>query len=126
MGKPIAFYDPDCGFCTSFAQWLARRNPDCEVRPMTPRLLAEFGIDPERATCEVPFLHPDGRVSWGAAAIAAGLQQCPAGWWALGSLIGSAPGQLVARPVYRWVAANRHRLPGGTPACDLSNAPRRA
>ena len=93
---------------------------------MTPRLLAEFGIDPERATCEVPFLHPDGRVSWGAAAIAAGLQQCPAGWWALGSLIGSAPGQLVARPVYRWVAANRLRLPGGTPACDLSNAPRRA
>ena len=80
MGKPIAFYDPDCGFCTSFAQWLARRNPDCEVRPMTPRLLAEFGIDPERATCEVPFLYPDGRVSWGAAAIAAGLQQCrPAG-----------------------------------------------
>ena len=25
--------------------------------------------------------------------------------------------------VYRWVARNRHRLPGGTPACSLPPAP---
>ena len=32
----------------------------------------------------------------------------------------------LARPVYRWVAQNRHRLPGGTAACQVNPTPKRA
>jgi hypothetical protein len=41
------------------------------------------------------------------------------GWRFLGHLIATPPVSWVATLVYKTVAANRHRLPGGTPACAL-------
>ena len=35
----------------------------------------------------------------------------------------AAAGTALAWPVYRWVARNRHRMPGGTAACALPHAP---
>lgn len=37
----------------------------------------------------------------------------------LGHLIATPPVSWAAALVYQWVAANRHRLPGGTPACAM-------
>jgi predicted DCC family thiol-disulfide oxidoreductase YuxK len=37
----------------------------------------------------------------------------------VGRLIESRPIDPIARSTYAWVAANRHRLPGGTAACEL-------
>lgn len=44
------------------------------------------------------------------------------GWRFLGHLIATPPVSWVAAVVYDWVAANRHRLPGGTPACAMPRA----
>ena len=45
-------------------------------------------------------------------------------WRPLGRLLGLAPVRAAAWPVYRWIARNRHRLPGGTAACSLPQAER--
>jgi len=40
-------------------------------------------------------------------------------WICLGSLTFTPPTSWIASALYRAVAANRHALPGGTPACHL-------
>jgi predicted DCC family thiol-disulfide oxidoreductase YuxK len=58
-------------------------------------------------------------VHGGAAAIGRFLVAAGGAWRPLGRLI-LLPGiRAVAGVVYRLVAANRHRLPGGTPACRV-------
>ncbi len=113
------FYDADCGFCTRSAEFLRARGARCEVRPQREHELLERGVDPVRAAREVPFVAAAGGVRWGADAIAAALATCPGAWGLLGRLIGTPPALLLGRPVYAWVAAHRHRLPGGSATCRL-------
>jgi predicted DCC family thiol-disulfide oxidoreductase YuxK len=126
-------YDPDCGFCTRAAGWLRRLGPTAavvalrvpealsapEASPLTER------VDLERARREVPYVDADGRVLYGAQAIAAVLRTCQPPWREMGRLMATPPVQALARPVYGWVARNRHRLPGGSAECDLSEQPPR-
>ena len=57
----------------------------------------------------------------GAAAVGRFLVAAGKGWTWMGRAL-LAPGlRRVAAAVYRVVAANRHRLPGGTPACRVSS-----
>lgn len=111
-------HDGDCGFCAAAAAWLVRRGMRAGSRPLQTAEVA-WALDGERARGEVPFRHPDGRVSWGERAIADALRTCPAPLRFAGQLLGSRAGHLVGAPVYRLVARNRHRLPGGTGACSL-------
>lgn len=110
-------YDADCGFCTRSAHWAQTRG--ATVRPMQAVDLAALGVDAGRALSEVPYRHADGQVTWGAAAIADTLTDCGMPWRAAGLALRTRPAQRLARPVYAAVAANRHRLPGGTAACEL-------
>lgn len=106
-------YDPDCGFCTRAAGWLGRFGVTCEIAAGYPATLAALSVDPARAGREIPFVHDDGTVTWGAAAIADALATGrPAA--RLASFALGAPGlRRLARAAYRLVANNRHRLPGG-------------
>ena len=68
---------------------------------------------------EMPYVHPDGRVDYGHRAFAAILAHRPAAVAGRRARM-TAPGvDAVARRAYHWIAANRSRLPGGTPACSL-------
>ncbi|TBL38587.1 DUF393 domain-containing protein, partial [Verrucosispora sp. SN26_14.1] len=40
-------------------------------------------------------------------------------WRIAGAGLRFPPVRAVAWPAYRWVARNRHRMPGGTAACSL-------
>ena len=81
--------------------------------------LPAYGVDPERAQLELPYVATDGSISYGHKAIAAALQSGPLPVRALGRLI-TLPGiDTVARATYRWVSRHRHQLPGGTAACAL-------
>ena len=63
--------------------------------------------------------------TFGPVAIAKLLRSSPsAGWRAVGVLLGLRLTLLVAWPVYRWIARNRHRMPGGTATCSLPAADR--
>lgn len=125
--RPVLVYDGDCGICTRFARLstrLRRRDGDYAVEPWQTLDLAELGLTQQQCESAVQWVAADGSVTASQDAIARSLLASRAPVRPLGSLI-LAPGvNALARMVYRWVAANRSRLPGGTPACSLPAAQR--
>lgn len=120
---PTLLYDGDCAFCSSSVRIIRRWVPtDASIEPWQHVDLASYGVT--AAACDQAVQWIDGEHRLGGAAAFAALLRTSRPWWrVLGRLVGSRPGLLVAEPVYRWVAANRHRLPGGTPACSLPRPP---
>ncbi len=120
--RAVLVYDGDCAFCTSSAGLLRRIGPDAEIVPWQLTDLASLGLDEARAADAVQWVEADGTIRSGHEAIAAALCASGPAW----SLAGRAllfPGlRRVAAGVYRLVADNRYRLPGGTPACARTPA----
>ncbi len=121
---PWLVFDGDCGFCTTSATWVAARlhrplGPDAEVRPWQFTDLAAVGTTPERAQQEVLWVPVHGEVLGGAAAFAAWLRFRGGPYAVVGQAMGLPGVRSVAAAVYRLIARNRSRLPGGTPACAL-------
>ena len=118
--RPVLVYDGDCAFCTSCARLLERIRPDAEIVPWQFTDLAELGITEEQAADAVQWVQIDGTVRSGHEAIAAVLNTAGRIWRIIGRMV-LLPGiSWMAAKVYRLVARNRYRLPGGTPACALS------
>jgi predicted DCC family thiol-disulfide oxidoreductase YuxK len=113
-------FDGDCAFCTRSAD-LARRVLPADVRVVPWQFLdlAAAGVTEERARSEVLWLGPDGAVAGGAPAVALALRAAGRPWSLAGVLLSAPPLRWVAPFVYRAIAANRYRLPGGTPACRM-------
>jgi predicted DCC family thiol-disulfide oxidoreductase YuxK len=110
-------FDGDCGFCTTAAGLAARIAPDATVVPYQRADLAALGVRTEDAATSLQWVTTDRRVYAGAAAAARLLVGAGRAWKLLGRLL-LLPGiRTIAELLYRLVAANRHRLPGGTPAC---------
>lgn len=111
-------FDGDCAFCTSCARLLERIGPEAEIVAWQLADLDELGITPAQAAEAVRWVGADGTVSAGHEALAAALGTAGRLW----RLVGQAmllPGiSRLAAAGYRVVARNRHRLPGGTPACS--------
>lgn len=117
----LLVYDGDCGFCTRSVRLAGRLPVRVAVTPVPWQAadLAPLGITAQRAQREVVFVAPSGRVSGGAAAVAALLRHCRGPWRLAGDVVALPLVRAAAAGVYRIVAANRHRLPGATPACQL-------
>jgi predicted DCC family thiol-disulfide oxidoreductase YuxK len=116
---PALLYDADCAFCTRSAQLAARLRLRAQVRPMQSLDLASLGVSSERASRELPFVGADGRVSYGHRAVADALRTGRTPVSLAGRLLSL---RILDRPlgwVYRWVAAHRGQLPGGTQACGV-------
>jgi predicted DCC family thiol-disulfide oxidoreductase YuxK len=121
---PLLIFDGDCAFCTSSATWIARRlrrrdrpNPRLVAWQFTD--LAELGTTAERARQEALWVTPDGEIFGGAAAFARWLE-FHGGAYAVAGRLMQAPGlRRLFAAVYRLIAQNRHRMPGGSPACAL-------
>lgn len=117
---PALVFDGDCAFCTRCADVARRLLPaDVQVVPWQFVDLAEIGVSAERAQTEVLWVGRDGAVTGGAPAVARALRAAGRPWWLLGAVLAAPPVRWVAPFGYRLVAANRHRLPGGTAACRL-------
>ncbi len=119
MERGLMLNDGDCGFCMRTAALVPRLGVDIESATIQTVDLDALGVDPERALVEMPYVHPDGRVDYGHRAFAAILATGPLPWRVVGRLMASRPIDPLARRAYSWVAANRSRLPGGTPACAI-------
>jgi predicted DCC family thiol-disulfide oxidoreductase YuxK len=114
---PVLLYDGGCGFCTSAARVAARISRRVQVLPWQRADLDRLGVRAEDAAAALQWVGGNGRVDSGAAA-AARLLVSAGGLWALLGRVLLLPGiATVAEIVYRLISANRHRLPGGTPAC---------
>jgi len=117
--RPVLVFDGDCAFCTSSARLLERIGPKAEIVAWQLADLDALGITAAQATEAVQWVGEDGTVRSGHEAIAAGLGT--AGWpWRLAGSAIALPGiSALAAVTYRWIARNRYRLPGGTPACAV-------
>ena len=128
---PVLVFDGDCAFCTSSVQWFARRFPDAFA--LVPYQRADLGLlglterechDRLQWIGDAQAPRTSARES-GARAVGAMMRvggrsrhDLPGVLWAAaGRLPYVPPASWVAERVYRVVAANRDRLPGGTPAC---------
>ena len=112
-------YDGDCGFCTRFATWLAARVTDVDVVAAQRAPLATWHLTDEDVRASSWFVGPDGTRRGRHLGIAAALEATGRPWAPVGRLVRTRAVAPVAGAVYDWVARNRHRMPGGTPACRL-------
>jgi predicted DCC family thiol-disulfide oxidoreductase YuxK len=114
-------FDGDCGFCTTSAGWARRIAPGIETVAWQLADLHRLGVSQRAAADAVQFVDGDGVVSGGAAAIGRLLMSRGGLCGVLGRL-SLLPGvRAVATVFYKVVAANRYRLPGGTPACRVTS-----
>jgi len=122
VAGPVFLYDGDCAFCSSCVRLIQRRIPThARIVAWQFADLDTLGVDPDSASAAVQWIDHRG-VAAGPEAIARLLSEAGSYWRPLGVILGTRPFLWIAWPVYRWVARNRHRLPGGTPACSVSQA----
>ncbi|HEX5543595.1 MAG TPA: DCC1-like thiol-disulfide oxidoreductase family protein [Micromonospora sp.] len=125
MGLSTFVYDGDCGFCTSCAEFIGRRIPTASrVVPWQFADLKALGLTVAECDEAVQWVGADGTRAAGPDAIARLLGNSTSLWRAAGRMLKVRPVRALAWPVYRWVARNRHRMPGGTAACALPQAAR--
>lgn len=134
--RPVFLYDGDCAFCTSCARFIERRIPTgATVVAWQHADLDDLGVAPADAEAAVQWIPArpgdqaaaparPGSVAAGPEAIARLLVEAGGVWRPLGRALARRSVLSLARPVYRWVSRNRHRMPGGTPACSLPQAER--
>jgi predicted DCC family thiol-disulfide oxidoreductase YuxK len=123
--RPTFVYDGDCAFCTRCAEFIERRIPTAaRVLPWQFADLAALGLTPTECDEAVQWVGADGVRAAGPDAIGHLLRTSGVGWRLVGLALLAQPVRAAAWPAYRWVARNRHRLPGGTAACSLPQAER--
>jgi predicted DCC family thiol-disulfide oxidoreductase YuxK len=123
--RPVLLYDGDCAFCTSSIRLVERYvEPRAEITAWQFADLDGLGVTQERAEHELLWITPAGAVHGGAQAVAKALMNGRRGWAPLGALLMLPPVRQLAHGVYRLVADNRARMPGGTAACALPAAQR--
>ena len=123
-GVPWLIFDGDCAFCTYSAHWLARRlhrldGPNARLVPWQFTDLAALDTTAERTQREALWVSGDGTIYGGAAAFAEWLKFRGGAYGAVGRVINLPVVRALAAAVYRMIAKNRHRMPGGSPACAL-------
>ena len=116
---PVLIFDGDCGFCTSSAnkarEWL--RLP--RVEPWQHADLPPLGLTPHECNEALQWVGVDGEIHSGHAAVAAAMRFRGGLWGVLGRVIPLPVINILGSAAYRVIARNRHRLPGGTPACAI-------
>src|ERR1051326_4894644 len=122
--RPVLIFDGDCGFCTRSVNVIKRLPVDADITPYQFADLELYGTTEERASYEVLWVDRSGEVHGGAQAIARLLVSAGGIYAVAGQLLRIPPLRWMAAGVYRAVANNRQRMPGGTVACALPPAAR--
>lgn len=133
---PWLVIDGDCAFCTSSTTWIAARlhrddRPNVRRVPYQFLDLDSFGLRLDRVRSEVVWLPASwqqpsrtitaSQLPGGADALTMWLSYAGGGYRLLARLLSRGPIRSLAGVIYRVVAANRNRLPGGTPACAFES-----
>ena len=114
----VLAFDGRCGMCTRACNRLASWNRTGRlcIEPMqAPGMAERLGVPADRLTDSAWWLDSSGAVFAGAKAMNAALSA------ALGTPLPLRIYRLtsaIQNPIYRWVAAHRHRFRGVTPLCE--------
>ena len=98
---------------------IVRRGRIARLVPWQFTDLAALGTTAERAQREALWVASDGTIYGGAAAFAEWLKFRGGAYGVVGRGINLPVIRALAAVVYRVIAKNRHRMPGGSPACAL-------
>ena len=122
MSRARLIYDGECGFCTWSAA-KARRwvRVDADVVAWQSAPLREWGLTPQECADAVQWVGSRHERRSGARAVAAALQSGAQPWRFIGSVLDTPAMRGPAQRVYQWVAKHRHRLPGATAACAVTD-----
>jgi len=119
VSKQVLIFDGDCAFCSSSARLLRRMTRNkIPIEPYQKLDLESLGLTSELTSKAVYFVSGNTRFV-AAAAIAQALISSKTIWALAGCFLKLPVIRSIAKPIYYLVAANRHRLPGGTPECQL-------
>lgn len=81
--------------------------------------LDAWGLTAKECDAAVQWIGTDGTRASAHVAVARTLVHAGSGWAVLGRTLLLPGVRTLAGVAYRWVARNRHRLPGGTAQCSL-------
>lgn len=116
---PVLLYDGDCAFCTRVITSVRRRvRPPVRFLPWQQVNLDDHGATEADVLAAVLWVGPDGHRR-GAQAFGAVLRAAGGWWWPVGAVVLLPGVRQLAALAYRLIAVNRHRLPGGSAACEL-------
>jgi predicted DCC family thiol-disulfide oxidoreductase YuxK len=121
---PTLIFDGDCGFCTRSVNVMKKLPHSAEVQAYQFADLDAFGTTEERAQHEVLWVDRTGRIFGGAQAIARVLVNSGGAYALAGWVLRTPPVRWIAAAVYRVIANNRQRMPGGTAACAIPSMPK--
>lgn len=118
----LLIYDGDCAFCKNSLRLAIKHLPQMpnyvafqKIKP------AEYGLTLDQVKAEVWLVGPNFKLGGHRAVAWVFMNQIGLGWRLIGALIKKfSP---LSALVYRWVARNRHRLPGGTRECSIEDRP---
>lgn len=120
--KALLIYDGDCAFCKNSLQWAIDHLKTMPNYVAFQKIdLTEYQLTKSEVESQVWLL--DGSQQFGGHRAVAWLfrSQTSRFWKLIGALIDLfGP---ISAGVYRWVAKNRHRLPGGTKECSIEDRP---
>ncbi|MBW9205513.1 DUF393 domain-containing protein [Mumia sp. zg.B53] len=124
MSAQVLVFDGDCGFCSSSVRWLRRWAPSRRARIVAWQQADLDALGLTAVQCSAALQWVDsGRRAAGPEAVAAYLRTARPPWPVVGRVLVTRPATALAWPVYRWISAHRHQLPGGTPQCALPTTP---
>jgi predicted DCC family thiol-disulfide oxidoreductase YuxK len=118
----VLIYDGDCQFCRlslDFGLRILKNFPlYVAFQRINPK---EFGLTLEQVKSQIWIVGAGKSPSGGHLAVAAllAIQANPL-YRALGWLVRTPPTSWIAKKLYFFIAANRHRLPGGSRECKLT------
>ena len=119
MNKATLVFDGDCSFCSSSARVLERiTGSKVSILPYQRIDLTQFGLTEAECELAVQFVSFTKKSS-GHLAIADALIASKNLWSVAGVVLKLPVITSAGFLVYGWVSKNRHRLPGGTPACQI-------
>ena len=121
---PLLIFDGDCAFCSRCVQFIKRRiRRHQQIQSWQRSDLVALGLTQEQCETAVQLVDR-GSITSAHVAVALVLIYGKKGWALLGYAM-LLPGiRQIAGVVYRWVAKNRDRMPGGTAECALTQSER--
>jgi predicted DCC family thiol-disulfide oxidoreductase YuxK len=120
----VLIFDGDCGFCTSVAEWAARRFRQGE-RTEAWQLLEEgvlerYGLTTRDVQEAAWWVDATGLRDRGHRAVGRALKAGGGTWSVLSWFVLTAPTSWIVALAYRLVVRWRYKLPGATPACRVA------